>query len=145
MRIDVVERPAVKVACMRYTGASGEPLGRFWRGTVVPWLADYGVVDCPRYGVTLDPGQYDACVELPPGLSLPDATETVIIGGTYAVTHFKGPGTYIGTAWDAFRRECQASHLPDASRPPFERYPRGAYYDARTGIFACELCLPVSA
>ena len=90
MRIDVVERPAVRVACRRYTGPFGEPLGKFWRGSVAPWLADHGLVDCPRYGVTRDdprttpPEQcrYDCCVELPPGLSLPDATETMIPGGS---------------------------------------------------------------
>ena len=54
MRIDVVERPAVRVAYLRYTGPFGDPLGRFWRSTVAPWLADHGLVDCPRYGVTLD-------------------------------------------------------------------------------------------
>jgi AraC family transcriptional regulator len=153
MRIDVVERPAVRVACMRYTGPQGEPLGRFWRGTVAPRLAEHGLVDCPRYGVSLDDplttpaGQcrYDACVELPPGLSLPDAAESTIRAGKYAVTHFKGPVAQIGPAWSAFMRECQAAHRIDASRPAFEHYPRGASYDARTGIFACELCLPVSA
>lgn len=144
MRIDVVERPAVRVACMHYTGAFGEPLGRFWRGSVVPWLAEHGVVDCPRYGVTLDAYHYDACVELPPGLSLPDAAERLVSGGRYAVTHFKGPGTHMDAAWNAFRLECQGTHVCDASRPPFERYPRGAHFDARTGIFACELWLPVS-
>jgi AraC family transcriptional regulator len=153
MRIDVVERPEVRVAYLRYTGPFGEPLGRFWRGTVAPWLAEHGLVDCPRYGVTLDDPRttppercrYDACVELPPGLSLPDAGETTIRGGKYAVTHFKGPGAQIGSAWDAFLRECQANHPIDTSRPPVEHYPRGALYDARTGIFACELCLPVLA
>jgi len=153
MRIDVVERPAVRVACMHYTGPPGEPRGRFWRGTVAPWLADHGLVDCPRYGVTLDdpmatpPDQcrYDACVQLPPGLSLPGVAETTISGGSYAITHFKGAGAHIGAAWGTFRRECQAIHRLDASRPSFEHYPRGAHYDARTGTFACELCLPVSA
>ena len=144
MRIDVVERPAVRVACMRYTGASGEPRGRFWRGAVVPWLADHGLVDCPRYGVTREAGRYDACVALPPGLSLPDAEESLVSGGMYAVTHFKGPGTGIDAAWNEFRLECQAAHVRDESRPVFEHYPRGAHFDARTGIFACELCLPVS-
>lgn len=153
MRIDVVERPAVRVACRRYTGSFGEPLTRFWRGTIAPWLAEHGVVDCPRYGVTLDDPRttppescrYDACVELPPGLSLPDAGESTIHGGKYAVTHFKGPGSQIGAAWNAFLRECQATFRIDTSRPPFEHYPRGSLYDARTGIFACELCLPVLA
>jgi len=151
MKIDVVERPAVRVACMRYTGPSGEPLGRFWRGTVAPWLADLGLVDCPRYGVTLDNPmttppercRYDACVALPPGLSLPDAEPALVGGGSYAVTHFKGPVALIGAAWETFRRECQAVHQLDDSRPPFEHYPRGSHFDARTGIFACELCLPV--
>jgi AraC family transcriptional regulator len=145
MRIDVVERPAVRVACMRYSGDFGAPLGRFWRGTVAPWLADHGLVDCPRYGVTLDPCRYDACVQLPPGLSLPDAAEITIQGGRYAITHFKGSGTHIGAAWSAFMRECEPNYRRDESRPPFEHYPRGWHYDARTGIFACELCLPVSA
>ena len=151
MKIDVVERAAVRVACMRYTGPFGEPLGRFWRGTIAPWLADHGLVDCPRYGVTLDdpartpPEQcrYDCCVELPPGLSLPDAAETTIRPGLYAITHFKGPGARIGAAWDEFLRECQAMRRLDDSRPPFEHYPRGSLYDARTGVFACELCQPV--
>jgi|SRR5689334_13039406 AraC family transcriptional regulator len=153
MRIDVVERPAVRVACMHYTGPPGEPLGRFWRGTVAPWLAEHGLVDCPRYGISLDdpvttpPEQcrYDACVELPPGLSLPGVDEATIRGGRYAITHFKGPGAHLGAAWSTFRRECQAVHRLDPSRPAFERHPRGAQHDARTGIFACELCLPVSA
>ena len=153
MRIDITERPAVRVAYLRYTGPFGEPLGRFWRGTVAPWLADHGLVDCPRYGVTLDdpartpPEQcrYDCCVQLPPGLTPPDAAETTIRAGSYAITYFKGPGTQIGAAWDAFLRECQATRRLDASRPPFEHYPRGSLYDARTGVFACELCLPVLA
>jgi AraC family transcriptional regulator len=153
MRIDVVERPAVRVAYLRYTGPFGEPLGRFWRNTVAPRLADHGLIDCPRYGVTLDnpmstpPEQcrYDCCVELPPGLSLPDADETMLRGGRYATTHFKGTGAAIGAAWGAFMGACLANpaHRIDDTRSPFEHYPRGALYDTRTGSFACELCLPV--
>ncbi len=153
MRIDVVERPAVRVAYLRYTGPFGDPLGRFWRNTVAPWLDDHGLVVCPRYGVTLDnvmstlPEQcrYDACVELPPGLSSPDAEETTIPGGRYAITHFKGSGAEIGAAWGAFIGEFLANPARriDEARLPFEHYPRGALYDARTGTFACELCLPV--
>jgi AraC family transcriptional regulator len=153
MRIDLVERPAVRVACLRYTGPSGAPLIRFWRGTVAPRLADHGLIDCPRYGVSRDDPattrpddcRYDACVQLPPGLSMPDAEEMVIDGGRYAITHFKGPGAELGAAWGAFLRECEATARRDDSRPPFEHYPRGSHYDARTGILACELCLPVMA
>ncbi len=155
MKIDLVQRTPVRVAYLRYTGPFGEPLGKFWRGTVAPWLADHGLVDCPRYGVALDnpmqiPAErcrYDACVELPPGLSLPDAAESTIAGGRYAVTPFKGSGAQIGAAWGAFIGELSSNpaHRPDDSRPLFEHYPRGAAYDPRTGVFACQLCLPLGS
>jgi AraC family transcriptional regulator len=154
MKIAIVERQPVRLACLRYTGPSGEPLGRFWRNTVAPWLADHGLVDCPRYGVIIDtPGlappekcRYDAGIELPPGLFLPDAPEARIAGGRYAVTYFKGGGADIAAAWSAFTAQLLAEPLNriDQSRPPLEHMPRGAFYDARTGVFACELCLPVA-
>jgi AraC family transcriptional regulator len=153
VKIEIAERQPVKVAFLRYTGPMGEPLERFWRATVAPWLADHGLVDCPRYGVTLDDPartpkdrcRYDACVELPAGLTLPDAEETTIPGGRYAITNFKGTGAGIGAAWGAFvgqaRREGKAL---DPQRHCFEHYPRGAGFDARTGMFSCELCLPMA-
>ena len=124
----------------------------FWRSVVTPWLADNGLVDCPRFGVPLDspasapPGQcrYDCCVELAPGLTVGDAAEPTIPGGTYAVTRFKGTGAQIGAAWDGFVRGCVAAGLTmDVARPVFEHYPRGAVLDPKTGVFGCELCLPV--
>jgi len=154
MEIQLVERAPVRVAYQRYTGPSGEPLARFWRRSVVPWLADHGLVDCPRYGVLLDDSsrtppercRYDACVELPLGLALPDAAQTTIAGGRYGVTRFRGNATQICAAWRAFLAELPADGgRLDDSRSPFEHYPRGAPYDARTGTFACELCLPVSS
>ena len=54
MKIEVVERPTVRVAYRRHTGPFGEHLGRFWRNSVAPWMAEHGVLDCPRYGVSLD-------------------------------------------------------------------------------------------
>ena len=47
VRITVVDRQPVQVAYLRYTGMLGEPLTRFWRVSVTPWLADNGLVDCP--------------------------------------------------------------------------------------------------
>lgn len=154
MKITVIDRQPVKVAYLRYTGPLGEPLTRFWRASVTPWLADNGLVDCPRYGVAIDNPRdtapdrcrYNACVELPAGLTVPDAEETTIAGGRYAVACFKGPGEEIGRAWDEFIGEvlADASRAPDPSRYPFEHYPRGASYDTRTGVFTCELCLPLA-
>jgi AraC family transcriptional regulator len=152
MKIAWVEREPVKVFYLRYTGPFGEPLGKFWRNTVSPWLADNGLLDCPRYGVALDnvantpPGQcrYDACVEVPAGLHLPDAQERTIPGGRYAVTPFRGTGAEIGAAWGAFSAE-SAQYQVDMQRMPFEHYPRGASLDPKTGVFVCELCLPLSS
>ena len=149
----LAERQPVKVSCLRYTGPFGEPLMRFWRAKVGPWLADHGLVDCPRYGMTLDDPattppercRYDACVELPAGLSLPDAADAVIPGGTYAITPFKGTAIAIGPAWGQFVAAAFADPHQrfDAGRHPFEHYPRGASFDPRSGIFSCELCLPL--
>jgi len=155
VRIEISERQPVRVACMRYTGPYGEPLGRFWRHTVSPWLAEHGLLDCPRYGVTLDnpmstpPDQcrYDACVEYPRGMTLPGAIEVTIPGGRYAITHFKGTGAEIGAAWDAFLDEALGSpgNRADPSRNVLEHYPRGAFFDPKTRIFSCELCLPLGS
>jgi AraC family transcriptional regulator len=154
MKITVTERQPVKVVCLRYTGPLGEPLGRFWRGVVAPWLAEHGLVDCPRYGVALDDpsvtplGQcrYDACVELPAGLSLPDAAEATIPGGRVAITRYKGTSAGIGAAWAEFTGAALAdpANQPDSQRHPYEHYPRGAEFDARSGVFTCELCLPLT-
>ena len=153
MKIAIIERQPARVAYLRYTGPFGEPLTRFWRASVTPWLADHGLVDCPRYGVTLDsPAQtrpencrYDACVELPRGLTLPDASETTVPGGRYAVTTFKGTGADIEAAWAAFIAEALDSGVQmDTRRLCFEHYPRGALFDGRSGVFSCELCLPLA-
>jgi AraC family transcriptional regulator len=111
-------------------------------------------VDCPRYGVALDDSRkippakcrYDACVELPPGLTLPDAESRTLAGGRYAVTTFKGTSAQIAPAWGAFLAEFHGRGLAlDDARQPLEHYPRGAVFDARFGVFACELCLPVGS
>ena len=155
MKIEFVERRPVTVACMRYTGPLGEPLGRFWRATVSPWLAEHGLLDCPRYGVTIDDPmntpadecRYDACVELPRGLSVPGANESTIAGGRYAVAHFKGTSAEIGPAWRAFVVAVlsDSANRADRQRHTFEHYPRGASLDPKSGVFACELCLPLVA
>lgn len=152
MKVEITERQPVRVAYQRYTGPLGEPLSRFWRATVAPWLADHGLVDCPRFGVTLDDPattppercRYDACVELPNGLTLPDAPQTTIAGGRYAVMPFKGTGAEIGAAWDRFCGTLGPAGRIDPNRPVFEHYPRGATFDPRTGVFCCELCLPLA-
>ncbi|HET9865334.1 MAG TPA: GNAT family N-acetyltransferase [Steroidobacteraceae bacterium] len=147
MKIELLDRPEVRVACLRYDGPSGEPLDRFWRRRVAPWLAEYGLLDCPRYGIALGAGRYEACVEVFADVSLPDARPATIDGGLYAITRFRGTGAELDAAWKAFEHELHgdvAIHR-DEGRPALEHYPRGAGYDARTGAFACELCLPMQS
>jgi AraC family transcriptional regulator len=153
VNIDLVERVPARVACLRYTGPLGEPLGRFWRHTVWPWLADLGLIDCPRYGIVLDdpsstpPEQcrYDACVELPPGLALAGIPEALIDGGRYSIMCFKGTSATIGPAWSTFFTLLGTrGQARDRTRSHFEHYPRGATYDRRSGVFACQLCVPVT-
>ena len=152
--IQVIERRTVRIATLRYTGAFGEPLAGFWRKRVRPWLADHGLVDCPRYGIALDNPRttpedqcrYDAGVELPPGLSIPDAAQADLPGGRYAVTRFRGTAAQIGAAWDDFIGVCIAAELRfDHTRTAFEHYPRGARFDEKSGVFECELCFPVGS
>ena len=155
MRIVITERPPVRVAYLRYTGPFGEPIGRFWRGTVTPWLAEHGMLDCPRFGVALDNPmntppekcRYDACVALPRDMTLPDAGQTIIPGGSYAITNFKGTGAEIGAAWSQFIAAAldNTANSVDPARCPFEHYPRGALFDTKTGVIMCELCLPVGS
>lgn len=152
-KIAVTVRPPVTVHSLRYTGPAGEPRSRFWRATVTPWLAEHGLVDCPRYGVSIDdpcvtPAEscrYDACVELPPGLALPEVSRTTIASGRYAVTHFRGTPAEMGAAWEAFAHTAATNpaHHVDPRRPRVEHHPRGAGHDLRTGAFACELLLPL--
>ena len=144
MKIDIVERQPVRVAYLRHTGNAGEPFARFWRRTVSPWLADHGLVDCPRYGVIADQ-EYGAGIELPRGMTLPDVPETTLAGGRYAVMYFKGTGDEVAAAWRTLSAQLAGAagiHV-DRTRPALEHMPRGAFHDMRTGVFACELCLPV--
>ena len=149
----MVQRAPARVVYLRYAGPCGEPLGRLWHITVSGWLAEHGLLDCPRYGIYLDDPRtaaaercrYEACVEPPRGLPVPDAAETTVAGGVYAVTEFKGTSATIGAAWAAFASACAARSLAsDASRPAFAHYPRGASFDPKTGVFACELWMPVA-
>jgi hypothetical protein len=73
VKIEIVERQPVKVAYLRYTGPMGPSLERFWRATVAPWLADHGLVDCPRYGV-IRPSHLPSGADTTPASSCPLAS-----------------------------------------------------------------------
>jgi AraC family transcriptional regulator len=155
MNVKLVDRQSATVAYLRHLGPYGEPISRFWQTTVYPWLVTNGLLEQPRYGISHDdpsitaPEQcrYDAGVEVPASLTPSgNAFKTVIPGGRYAVLPFQGAVPEIGQAWTALLRDwLPASGLQLDARPCFEYYPKGSRYDPQTGVFECEICIPVVA
>lgn len=155
MHITVIDRPAVTVAYMRHTGPYGEPIFRFWQDVVAPWMVTDGLLGRARYGISHDdlgvtaPEQcrYDACIEVAPDFvpSAATAQLTTLPGGRYAVLHFSGTAAQMVDGWTALLRDwLPGSGLQLDARPCFEHYPVEAGYDPATGVFDCNICIPVT-
>jgi AraC family transcriptional regulator len=153
--VEIIDRQPVHVACMRYVGSPGEPLSRFWRDTVSPWMLENGLMGRPRYGVSHgDPSEpaaeewrYDACVEVDERFkgSGPYQAATVA-AGRYAVARFEGTVTEMPLAWGALLHEwLPRSDQTLDSRPFLEYYGPSSSFDPKTGVLTCELCIPVVA
>lgn len=154
MKVTIIDRQPATIAYFRHLGPYGETVARFWQETYVPWaIMNKLGPDHARYGISHDdPGvtapeqcRYDACAEVSPDfVATGGALKTTIPGGKYAVLRFKGTVAEIGEAWTGLLRDwLPASGYQMDSRPCFEYYPRGATYDANTGVFSCEICVPV--
>lgn len=154
MKVKVIERMPVRVTYLRHVGPYGQPLSEFWQRTVYPWMAANDQLGQPRYGISLDDPtitaadkcRYDAAVEVRGKITVPGNSQTTTIpGGQYAVTAFLGTVDQIGGVWDAMLREW----LPDSgmqldARPFLEYYPTDASFDPKTGIFSCDIQIPVA-
>lgn len=82
---------------------------------------------------------------LTPPNSSAKVLRTTIPGGRYAVLSFKGTAQQAPAAWAVLLRDwLPSSGLQLDARPSFEHYPRGSKYDAKTGVFDCEICIPVA-
>ena len=155
MKVHLVDRPEVAIACLRHVGPYGAGVGRFWAETASPWMAANQLLGAPRYGISrddpsiTDPAQcrYDACAEVAPDVALSgNPLRTTIPAGRYAVLEFRGTALQIGEAWTALLRDwLTGSGLQlDAARPCFEHYPVDASFDPATGEFSCEICIAVA-
>lgn len=154
VNVTLVDRRPVTIAYLRHVGPYGEPVLRFWQQVVYPWMVTNGLLGLPRYGMSPDDPsitapercRYDAGVEVPPGTALAGAAlEAVIPGGRYAVLPFEGTTDTINGAWTALLRDwLPASGLQLDARPCFEHYPTGSRFDPATGVFDCEICVPVA-
>lgn len=153
MKVQIVERKPTSIAYLRYVGPYGLPLSTFWQTQAYPWMATFGLIGQPRYGLSLDdprvtvPEQcrYDAGCEIPANVSaLGAAHRATIPGGQYAALSFKGVVSEFEAAWDALLRDwLPASGLQLDNRPMFEYYPTDSSYDPATGVLQCQLCVPV--
>ena len=155
MQVDIVDMPSVRVAYMRKIGPYGPQLGEFWRNTFMPWMESAKLTGRPTYGIghddpcvtAPDKCRYDACVEVPDGFTAQgDVSVMTLPGGRYAITRFTGSPATIGNAWTEF---C-ADWLPKSgfqcdARPCFEYYPASGMTDQETGVFSCDLCIPIRA
>ena len=154
MKVTIVERQPTNVAYLRHIGPYGKEISDFWMQTVDPWMETNGLYGKPRFGISHDdPGitapeklRYDAAVEVPADFSGAGEHQLgVVPGGRYAVGHFKGDDREIGEAWTWMLRDwLPGSGMQLDSRPFFEHYPVDAGYDTNTGVFECEICVPVA-
>jgi AraC family transcriptional regulator len=155
MRVKLIERGPLRVAYLRHTGPYGPEIGRFWQDTVASWMATNDLFGRDRYGIGLDDPsvtdpakcRYDACVPSVEGEVLSgNPYFKVIPGGKYAALAFEGTAQQIPAAWDSLLRDwLPESGLQLDSRPSFEFYPGDGKFDARTGAFSCDICVPVMA
>jgi AraC family transcriptional regulator len=153
-KVKIVERQPTHVAYLRHLGAYGPTIGAFWMSAVAPWMDTNNLLGRERFGISLDdpavtqPSQcrYDACVQSPEGEMLSgDPGRKIIPGGRYASMSFEGTGAQIGAAWESLLRDwLPRSGLQLDARPFFEHYPVDGKYDAKTGAFSCNICVPVT-
>jgi AraC family transcriptional regulator len=154
MKVKIIDRKPVKIHYLRHVGPYGQPLAEFWQRTVYPWLAANDQLGQPRYGISLDDPtitaadkcRYDAGVEVRGKITVPGRSLTTTVpGGQYAVTAFRGTADQIGGVWDLMLREwLPRSGMQLDARPFLEYYAGNASFDPRTGVFTCDIALPVA-
>jgi len=159
MHVEISNIPDARVAYMRHVGPYGSAgISQLWQ-RFGGWCRDQGLIPPPRimYGLCLDnPGmtpadklRYDACIEVgddfkPQG----EIGVTTLKGGRYACASFTGTAADIAGAWGRFVSDWlpgsgYAIDTSDEARCAAERYGVNFTMDKNTGVFHCELCLPV--
>jgi AraC family transcriptional regulator len=153
MHVKLIDRQPTVIAYLRHIGPYGAAIAAFWQQRVYPWMVTHSLLQCPRYGIShddpnitaADQCRYDAGVEVPSTFQFTGpALKTTIPGGCYASAYFKGTTDTIGDSWQAVLRDwLPPSGMQLDNRPSFEYYPQGTSYDPATGVFDCEICIPV--
>lgn len=154
MNLSLHERPARRIAFLRHVGPYGTEVGEFWRTQAVPWMARDGLLGRPRYGISLDDPtlvapqrcRYDAGVEVDDTFAGGGPVQvTALPAGRYASLAFRGTAQQMPAAWAELLHEAAAtSNLRIDARPSFEYYRPDSAYDPATGVFECEIVIPVA-
>lgn len=152
--VSLIDMPATPIAYFRHTGPYGQPVARFWMERVAPWMAENDLVGRVRYGIShddptiTDPGKcrYDAGVAADPKEVLSGSPlRTELPDGRYACTRFEGTVDDIDAAWQRLLGGwLPSSGLQLDARPMLEHYPVESTFDPQTGVFDCNLCIPVA-
>lgn len=153
MPIEVIELRPAKVAYMRLFGASGVEVAKFWSETFNPWARAQGLSGRVRYGVVRDDVtvvsanecRYDCCIEVPADFQATGKLGMARLpGGLYAAAKFKGTAAMVCNAWIQVLRDWlpASGYLPD-ERLYFNRYTSEISVCPESGIFECELCVPI--
>jgi len=153
MDVTVTTLAPQRIAYLRHIGPYGAGVGQFWQRTVMPWIMANALEGRAMVGIGRDDPmitepakcRYDAGVEVPDDfVARAPAVVDTLPGGRYAVAPFHGTSADIEFAYASLLREwLPASGMQTDGRPIFELYPVDAKYDAATGAFECQLCLPV--
>lgn len=154
LNVTVIERAPVRVAYLRHVGPYGASVAAFWQQQFYPLLVRRGWTGRTIYGISHDdpaitaPEQlrYDTCVEIGADEVVgSDALVTEIPGGRYAFLPFEGTTSDMGPAWTALMRDwLPGSGWQIDGRPTFEHYGPGTRYDAATGVFDCDIVMPLA-
>lgn len=152
--VSLIDMPPTPIAYYRHTGPYGQPVARFWMERVAPWLEENRLFGRVRYGIAHDDSsitdparcRYDACVAAEPDEVLSgQPMRTTLPGGRYACTRYEGTVDEIDAAWQrVLSGWLSASGLQLDARPLLEQYPVDAKFDPKTGVFECNLCVPVA-
>jgi AraC family transcriptional regulator len=152
--VSLIDIAATPVAYFRHSGPYGQPVARFWLERVAPWMAENELFGRVRYGISHDDPtiteparcRYDAGVAGDPKEVLSgQPLRTELPGGRYACMRFEGTVDDIDAAWQRLLGAwLPASGLQLDARPMLEHYPVESTFDPQTGVFDCNLCIPVA-
>ena len=153
LHVRLTTRTPTDFLYLRRTGPFGDPLGNFWSETVLPRVIADGLSAQARYGLVhddpdvTDPARcrYDAGCEMPAGHRPSTGwLASTIAGGSYAVLDFEGLSAEAPGAWNRLLRDwLPSSGMQLDARPYLEHYAPHRPAKTASGVFTCELCLPV--